>query len=112
VEIVYDLFIKPKILKYNKRTYFINNILNDKYIIKKCQLTYKNNKLIEIKILKGIHPNCSPDTNIFCICPLIGTLYDKIWTLPTLKGILGVHNLESCYFHTWGEMYYDENDPL
>ena len=93
--------IVPKRIIYDRKKVIQISDIEKNYIITKViVLTDGRNRIKEIK-LKQKHPNCDPETNIFCIPDYLrNVVLDKnIFKIITI--LISTYNLDNCYFTPW-----------
>ena len=96
--------IIPDRLICNSTLYSIK-LNNPTYIIDEYTIFLDKNKNIEkIKLLKGMHPNCNPKNNEFCIPDFIKKI-NKIddETLKIIENMFKTFNFDSAFYQPWND---------
>ena len=75
--------------------------INDKYVIRDFYIeTDSYNKIINI-VLNDPHPNCDPETNLFCIPNNLYKIEFNETSLNLIENMIQIYHLDSCYFTPW-----------
>lgn len=84
----------------NKNIYKITHV--DKlYHMDGFTITTENDKVIYVRIF-GYHPNCDPDTDIFCLPDFKKGVHLSKKYLDTIINNIQTYYLDSCYFNPTG----------
>ena len=85
--------------------------IDEKYIIKEIEVVTCKGKITSVKITKGIHTNCDPDTGQFCIPNNIKNIKFDDKSLSLIKSCMKILNLDHSYFDPWGELVWANYNP-
>lgn len=98
--------IYPERLICNKKSYDIQ-INNNKFIIKEYEIITNNEGTIkDIRILDGLHPNCNPSNNYFCLPSFIKKLKVTEETIFIIENMFKVFNFNSAFYLPWESIEY------
>jgi hypothetical protein len=107
--IIVEEKIVPKIMNYQNKIYDILYV-DPKLVIKNFKINLERFKLHSL-ILSNPHPNCNPNTKIFCLPPdLLGKKIEDVRNI--LNYLISVYNMDSCYFSPWGLIKYKERERI
>ena len=97
--------IIPEKLILGDKLYKIKIVSKD-YIIEDFDIYTNDNKIKKIKINKGKHPNCDPDTKIFCFPDEMTELVVTDELVAIVLNMFKVFNFNSCYYSPWDSFEY------
>jgi len=97
--------IVPKKMIYRNSLSRITDI-DPKYVMRKYIVRLIDGKIDSV-YLDCVHPNSDPDTNQFCIPYELRNLPLDEQTIEYIEHMIGIFNLDNCYFTPWGEIEYE-----
>lgn len=104
---IFKQTIIPNKLICNSNLYNIK-ITDSKYIIEEfCVFTNENKKIEDIGIIKGLHPNCDLQTNLFCIPKYLKNYELNEKSIKIIFNILEIFNFDSAFFQPWNGFEYE-----
>jgi len=79
----------------------------DPYYIIKHYFVYTFDQKIKNVELESFHPNCDPESKMFCLPKnMIGKKIDYK-TLKKLEDVFRIFNLDDCYYAPWRKFIYN-----
>lgn len=99
-----DTEIIPNRLIYNKKSFNICEIDSDCIIER--YFVYTIDDKIEKVTLESDHPNCDPDTGIFCIPDRLYNKEINSEMLDLIEKMFETFNLDNCYISLWNKFKY------
>lgn len=105
---VFNQTIIPNKLICNSNLYSIK-IIDPEFIIEEfCVFIDEDNKIENIGIIKGLHPNCDLQTKFFCIPDYLKEYELNQETIKIIINIIEVFNFDSSFFQPWDCFEYEE----
>ena len=90
----------PNRVILNKNVYRITHI-DERYHMDGFSLTTENDKVLYVRVF-GYHPNCDPDTDIFCLPDFKKDIYLTKEYLDLIISNIQTYYLDNCYFNPTG----------
>jgi len=105
-DIIYTIKEKivPNKMIYNMKQFDIYDLDLD-YIVEKYFVHTLNEKIKKVELV-SFHPNCDPNSNIFCIPKHINNIEINYESLTVLENIFRTFNLDNCYYAPWKKFKY------
>lgn len=100
--------IVPSIIFQDKKVYSIKSV-PDNFVIKKFTIIVdSSNKILEVLLHDSKHPNCNPETGVFCLPKPIRNSFLDEQALEFLEYSLSIYNLDNCYFSVWRYLKWED----
>jgi len=78
-------------------------LIDSEYIINKFEVYVDETRRVKkILIVNGKHPNCDPETNIFCLPDSIKDRIINVDLINIIVETLKIFNYNSSYYQDWG----------
>lgn len=98
---IFSQKIIPNKLICNSSLYPIK-ITDDKFIINKfCVFINEDNKIENIGIMEGLHPNCDLKSKLFCIPEFLKEFELNEKSLKIIINMFEIFNFDSSFFQPW-----------
>jgi hypothetical protein len=99
--------IIPNKLICNSSLYFIK-IIDPKFIIEKFfVITNEYDKIENVGIINGLHPNCDLKTKLFCIPEYLKEYELNENSIKIILNMLEIFNFDSSFFQPWDCFEYE-----
>lgn len=105
VKVTLDKPIIPDKMFFDGRKFIITEV-DQEFIIKEYYLYFDDDKRVQKLFLPHKHPNCDPETNLFCLPEFVKKIPFSKEMKCMIHCWLGSFNLENCYYMPWGQCKY------